>query len=227
MNGLFQNRTEAGRRLAAKLTHYAGRSDVLVLGLPRGGVTVAFEVAQRLKAPLDVLVVRKLGVPGQRELAMGAIASGGVRVLHENLVRSCQIPPSIIDAVAAEEEVELNRREKTYHSGGERQEIEGKTVILIDDGIATGFTMRAAIEVLKKQRPARLVVAVPFSSLAVYDEFVDEVHEMIVLHATDDFGSIGMAYEDFSQVTDEEVTKLMEIARATCLPSDSVRPNKN
>jgi putative phosphoribosyl transferase len=212
MNRLFQNRTEAGQLLAAQLTGHAGRPDVLVLGLPRGGVTVAFEVALRLQAPLDVLVVRKLGVPGQRELAMGALASGGVRVIHENVVRSLQIPEQIIQAVAAAEEVELKRREKAYHRRGARCEIGGKTVILVDDGIATGSTLRAAIQVLKKQRPARLVAAVPFASPSAYDEFKDQVDEMVILHSTDAFGAVGQAYENFSQVTDAEVTRLLEMS---------------
>ena len=212
MKGLFQDRADAGRYLAGQLPEYAGRRDVLVLGLPRGGVTVAFEVAQRLKAPLDVLLVRKLGVPGEKELAMGAIASGGVRVIHENLVRSLQIPKRIVDDIAAEEEVELKRREKLYHSRGGRTEIEGKTVILVDDGIATGFTMRAAIEVLKKQRPARLIVAVPFASPAVQDDIADQVDEMIVSRSTDNFTSVGMAYQNFAQVTDAEVIRLLEMA---------------
>jgi predicted phosphoribosyltransferase len=213
MNSLFRDRTEAGRVLAGQLTRYAGRLDVLALGLPRGGVTVAFEVAQRLQAPLDVLVVRKLGVPGQEELAMGAIAAGGVRVIHEDVVRSLQIPEEIIDAVAAGEEVELKRREKVFHGRWARHEIGGKTVILIDDGIATGSTLRAAIQVLKKQQPARLVVAVPFASPSACDEFEDQVDEMVVAHSTDAFWAVGQAYDNFSQVTDEEVIRLMEMSR--------------
>jgi len=226
MNRLFQNRTEAGRLLATKLTKYAGQPDVLVLGLPRGGVTVAFEVAQMLKVPLDILVVRKLGVPGHEELAMGAIATGGVRVIHENVVRGLQIPAQIIDAVAAEEEVELKRREKAYRKRDARCEVGGKTVILIDDGIATGSTMRAAVQVLKKQRPARLVVAVPFASPSAYHEFAGKVDEMVVFMSTDDFWSVGQGYENFSQVTDAEVTRLMEMngrsqetARNAALPN--------
>jgi putative phosphoribosyl transferase len=224
MNSLFRNRTEAGRLLAGKLTRYAGQPDVIVLGLPRGGVTVAFEVAQRLKAPLDVLVVRKLGVPGQKELAMGAIATGGVRVIHENLVRSLQIPERIINVVAAAEEVELKRREKIYHSRGARCGVEGKTVILVDDGIATGSTMRAAVEVLKKQQPARLVIAVPFASPAAYDDFGGQVDEMVVSNMTDDFWAVGQAYEDFSQVTDAEVTRLMEMSRASRTLPERIGP---
>lgn len=222
MTSLFQNRTEAGRLLAAKLTQYAGLPDVIVLGLPRGGVTVAFEVAQKLQAPLDVLVVRKLGVPGQKELAMGAIATGGVKVVHENLVRSLQIPERIIDRVAAVEEVELKRREKVYHSRGGRCEVEGKTVILVDDGIATGSTLRAAIEVLRKRQPARLVVAVPFASLSAYTEFGSQVDEMVVFNLTDNFWAVGQAYEDFAQVTDAEVTRLMEMADASRLHASRI-----
>jgi putative phosphoribosyl transferase len=227
MNSLFRNRTEAGRMLAARLTRYAGQPDVLVLGLPRGGVTVAFEVAQRLEAPLDVLVVRKLGVPGQKELAMGAIASGGVRVVHEDLVRSLQIPKRIIDAVAAEEEVELKRREKAYRSRRARCEIGGRTVILVDDGIATGSTMRAAIEVLKQQRPARLVVAVPFASPSACGEFKGEVDEMVVFESTDAFWAVGQAYDNFSQVTDADVTRLMEMAGASRIHPDRAGPGKD
>ncbi len=199
--------------LAAQLTQYAGQPDVLVLGLPRGGVTVAFEVAKHLNAPLDVLVVRKLGVPGQEELAMGAIAMGGVRVLHDNVVRSLHIPDDVIEAVAVREETELHRREMAYRSRGTSCEVSGKTVILIDDGIATGATLRAAIQVLKKQRPARLVVAVPFAALSVRDEFQSEVDELVVLNASNDFGAVGQVYENFSQVTDAEVTRLMDMAQ--------------
>ena len=215
MKAFFRNRADAGRQLARQLTGYAGQDDVLVLALPRGGVTVAFEVAQRLHAPLDVLVVRKLGVPGHEELAMGAIATGGVRVLNEDVVRSLRIPDSIIDAAVAVEEVELKRRERIYRSHKALWEIGGKTVILIDDGIATGSTMRAAIQVLRKHQPARLVVAVPYASSSAYDEFEGQVDEMVILNSTEAFWSVGQAYEDFSQVTDAEVTRLMEIAGAS------------
>jgi putative phosphoribosyl transferase len=220
MKRLFQNRTEAGRMLAAELIRYAGQADVLVLGLPRGGVTVAFEVAQKLKAPLDVLVVRKLGVPGQEELAMGAIAAGDVKVLDETIVRYLQIPEIIVEAVVAAEMMELERREKAYHSRGARCEIGGKTVILIDDGVATGATLRAAIQVVKKQSPARLIAAVPFASPWARDEFKGRVDEMVVLNSTDAFESVGQAYENFTQVTDAEVTRLMEIAN-----DSRIRPN--
>jgi putative phosphoribosyl transferase len=212
MKALFRNRADAGRQLALQLTGYADQGDVLVLGLPRGGVPVAFEVAQKIHAPLDVLIVRKLGVPAHEELAMGAIATGGIRVLNEDVVRSLQIPERIIDAAVAAEEVELKRRERIYRGHRALREIGGKTVLLIDDGIATGSTMRAAIEVLRKQHPARLVVAVPYAPHSVHDEFKGQVDESVTLHSTEAFWSVGQAYEDFSQVTDAEVTRLMEMA---------------
>jgi predicted phosphoribosyltransferase len=212
MKALFRNRADAGRQLAMQLTGYAGQGGVLVLGLPRGGVPVAFEVAQKIHAPLDVLIVRKLGVPGHEELAMGAIATGGIRVLNEDIVRSLQIRERIIDAVIAAEEAELKRRERTYRGEKALWEIGGKTVILIDDGIATGSTLRAAIEVLRKQQPARLVVAVPYAPRSVHDKFEGEVDEMVILNSTEAFWAVGQAYEDFSPVSDAEVTRLMEVA---------------
>jgi len=212
MKALFQNRADAGLQLALHLTGYAGRGDVLVMGLPRGGVPVAFEVAQKIHAPLDVLIVRKLGVPGYEELAMGAIATGGIRVLNENVVRSLQVPERIIDATVAVEEAELKRRERIYRGHKPMWDISGKTVILIDDGIATGSTMRAAIQVLRKQDPAHLVVAVPYAPQSVYDEFEAEADERVILNSTEAFWAVGQAYQDFSPVTDEEVTRLMDIA---------------
>jgi predicted phosphoribosyltransferase len=157
--GLFRDRSEAGRLLAAKLTAYASRPDVLVLGLPRGGVPVAYEVAQALGAPLDVFVVRKLGVPGYEELAMGAVATGGVRVLNDQLVRRLGIPGALIDTVASQERQELARRERLYREGRPPPDVRGRTVILVDDGLATGATMHAAIEALRQLQPARIVVA--------------------------------------------------------------------
>jgi len=212
MKALFRNRADAGRQLALQLTGYAGQGGVLVLGLPRGGVPVAFEVAQKIHAPLDVLIVRKLGVPGHEELAMGAIATGGIRVFNEDVVRSLQIPETIIKAAVAAEEAELKRRERIYRGHKALGEIGGKTIILIDDGIATGSTLRAAIKVLRKQQPARLVVAVPYAPHSVYDKFEGEVDEMVILNSTEAFWSVGQAYEDFSPVADAEVTRLMEIA---------------
>jgi putative phosphoribosyl transferase len=214
MKASFQNRADAGRQLARQLAGYADRGDVLVLGLPRGGVPVAFEVAQKIHAPLEVMIVRKLGVPGHEELAMGAIATGGIRVLNESVIRSLRIPDRTLEDAAAAEEVELKRRERIYRGHEASWEVGGKTVILIDDGIATGSTMRAAIQALRKQQPARLVVAVPYASSSVRDEFEGEVDDMVVLDSTESFWAVGQAYEDFSQVTDAEVTRLMEMAGA-------------
>lgn len=209
---MFRDRAEAGRLLAVELSHYADRQDVGVIGLPRGGVVVAFEVARRLKVSLDILVVRKLGVPGREELAMGAIAAGGVRVINEELVRSLRIPGSVIDAVIASEETELERRERVYRGDHRPWEIKGKTVILIDDGIATGATMLVAIHAVRKQSPACVVVAAPISSPSAYDEFEQEADEMVVLKATEAFCAVAQVYENFSQVTDAEVVHLMELA---------------
>jgi putative phosphoribosyl transferase len=212
MRNSFRDRVEAGRLLAAELSEYANREDVIVLGLPRGGVPVAYEVARKLKAPLDVFVVRKLGVPGYRELAMGAIATGGVRVLNEHIVQELGISQETIDAVAAEEERELRRRELAYRGHGASPEIAGKTVILVDDGIATGSTMRAAVQALRQQHPARLVVAVPTAAPSSCREIRHQVDEMIALMTPQEFCAVGQWYEDFSQTTDAEVTRLLEQA---------------
>jgi putative phosphoribosyl transferase len=191
MRNLFRDRTEAGQLLAKELTAYANRKDVLVLGLPRGGVPVAFEVARALKAPLDVFVVRKLGVPGHRELAMGAIASGDVRVLNEDVVEGLGLSQLTIDAVAAEELKELARRELAYRGDHPFPRLQGRTVILIDDGIATGSTMRAALKALRKQCPARIVVAVPTAAPSSYDHIKPLADEMIALMTPDDFCAVG------------------------------------
>src|SRR3954465_8514857 len=167
---LFQDRTDAGRQLAAKLAAYAGQPDVLVLALPRGGVPVAYEVAEALGASLDVFLVRKLGVPGQEELAMGAIASGGVRVLNEEVIDALGIPGAVIDAVAADEQLELERRERAYRDGRPAPEVHGRTVILVDDGLATGSTMRAAVAALRQLQPARVVVAVPVAAPSTVEQ---------------------------------------------------------
>ena len=222
MKELFRDRVEAGQLLAAELTEYAHRKDVIVLGLPRGGLPVAFEVAKKLHAPLDVFVVRKLGVPGHRELAMGAIATGGVRVLNEEVVMSIGISQKTIDAVAAEELKELKRRELAYRGHGASPEIREKTVILVDDGIATGSTMRAAVQALLKQRPARLVVAVPTAAPSSYAELKRQVDEMIALMTPPDFYAVGQWYEDFGQTTDAEVTDLLERARQMQLHGEPV-----
>ena len=206
---LFRDRTDAGRRLAARMTEYAGRPEVLVLALPRGGVPVAFEVARSLGAPLDVFLVRKLGVPGYEELAMGAIASGGVRVVNEDVVQHLGIAPEVIDAVAAREQGELERRERAYRDERPAPDVRGRTVILVDDGLATGSTMRAAALALRQQGPARVVVAVPVASREACEEFRGEVDDIVCAATPEPFMGVGRWYEDFSQTTDEEVRSLL------------------
>ena len=209
---IFRNRQDAGQRLAARLKNYAGRSDVLVLALPRGGVPVAFEVAQQLKAPLDVFLVRKLGVPGHEELAMGAIASGDTRVINEDVVRYLQIPGEVIDAVAAEEQRELERREREYRDGKPAPQVKDRVVILIDDGLATGSTMRAAAAALRKQNPSRIVVAVPVAPAETCEEFRKEVDEVVCAATPEPFQGVGLWYDNFSQTSDEEVRQLLNRA---------------
>ena len=210
---IFRDRTDAGQKLAARLAKYAHRSDVLVLALPRGGVPVAYEVAEQLGAPLDVFLVRKLGVPGYEELAMGAIASGGVRVVNDDVVRQLAIPGEVIDAVAAEERRELERRERAYRNDRPPPDVKGRTVILIDDGLATGSTMRAAAAALRKLGPERIVVAVPVSAPETCDEIREEVDEVVCAVTPEPFRGVGLWYKDFSQTTDEEVRELLERAR--------------
>jgi putative phosphoribosyl transferase len=209
---LFRDRAEAGRVLATELTKYADLPHVLVLALPRGGVPVAFEVARALHAPLEVFQVRKLGVPGHEELAMGAVASGGVRVLNEDVVRALRIPDDVIDAVAAREQRELGRREHAYRDDRPTPEVRGRTVLLIDDGLATGSTMRAAIAALRERGPARIVVAVPVGSPHTCEEFGAEADETVCARTPDPFYAVGRWYGDFSQTTDEEVHDLLERA---------------
>jgi len=210
----FRDRTEAGRLLADKLKAYAGRPDVIVLALPRGGVPVAFEVARALKAPLDVLIVRKLGAPDQPELAMGAIASGGVRVLNEDLLMYYPIPEEMIESVASREQKELERRELAYRGDRPAFDVRGRTVILVDDGIATGTTMRSAVEALKKLHAAGIVVAVPVAPVSTREEFQRlKDHVTFTCLATPDaFFAISLWYEDFPQVSDEEVCDLLKRA---------------
>jgi len=208
----FRDRREAGQVLADRLTAYAGRPDVLVLALPRGGVPVAYEVARALGAPLDVFLVRKLGVPGQEELAMGAVATGGVRVLNEQVVGALGIPPSVIEAVAAWQQQELARRERLYRGDRPPPDVRGRTVILVDDGLATGSTMRAALAALRRQQPARLVVAVPTAAPETCDELRAEADDVVCATTPEPFDSVGLWYEDFSQTTDEEVRELLERA---------------
>jgi putative phosphoribosyl transferase len=209
---IFQNRTDAGRRLAARLTSYAHRTDVLVLALPRGGVPVAYEVAKVLNAPLDVFLVRKLGVPGHEELAMGAIAGGGVRVLNEDIVNYLRIPDEVINAAAAREQRELERQSRAYRGNRLPPDVKGRVVILIDDGLATGSTMRAAAASLRLQKPRRIVVAVPVSSRETCDELRSEVDEIVCAVTPEHFQGVGLWYEDFSQTSDEEVRELLNAA---------------
>jgi putative phosphoribosyl transferase len=211
---VFRDRRDAGRALAGRLERYAGRSDVLVLALPRGGVPVAFEVGKHLIAPVDVFLVRKLGVPGHEELAMGAIASGGVRVLNEQVVRSLRISPEMIERVASAERDELERRERIYRDHRPAPDARGRTVILVDDGLATGSTMRAAVQALRQQGPTRIVVAVPVAAPETCNEFRTEVNEIVCVATPEPFVAVGSWYEDFSQTTDEEVRALLADAAA-------------
>ncbi|SRR6266496_1122484 len=206
---IYRDRIDAGKKLALRLSYYANRDDVLVLALPRGGVPVAYEVARTLRAPLDIFLVRKLGVPGQEELAMGAISTGGVRVLNDDVVGYLRIPNDVIDAVADTELKELERRERAYRGDRPEPDAQGKTVILIDDGLATGSTMRAAAAALRQQNPARIVVAVPVSATQTCDEYRMGVDEIICAKTPEPFMGVGMWYRDFSQTTDEEVREIL------------------
>ena len=209
---LFKDRRDAGKQLAQELTAYAGRSVVIVLALPRGGVPVAYEVARALHAPLDIFIVRKLGLPGHEELAIGAIASGGVRVLNEDIVRALNIPESVIESIARRELQELERRERTYRGNRPPPEVRGRTVVLVDDGLATGASMRAAVAALRAQNPARIVVAVPTAAPETCEAFESEVDEIVCAMTPEPFYGVGRWYEDFSQTTDEEVRALLEEA---------------
>jgi putative phosphoribosyl transferase len=215
MEGAFPNRAEAGRLLATKLSKYSGRDDVIVLGLPRGGVPVAHEVAQSLRVPLDVFIVRKLGVPGFEELAVGAIASGGVRVLNEEVVRALPNANEIIEAVTQRETAEVQRREHEYRDGRPAPEISGRVVILIDDGLATGATMRAAVAALRQRGAAKIVVAVPVGPPDTCREFEAEADEVVCASAPEFFQAVGQYYEDFSQTSDQEVRDLLARAAQT------------
>jgi predicted phosphoribosyltransferase len=212
MERAFPNRIEAGRQLAEKLDKYAGREDVIVLGLPRGGVPVAYEVAKRLRAPLDVFLVRKLGVPGFEELAAGAIASGGVRVLNEDVMRAIPHADEVIEAVTAREAAELERREQIYREGRPPPELRDRIVILVDDGLATGASMRAAVKALRQHGAAKIVVAVPVGPPDTCRELQEEADETICLSTPPFFQAVGQYYEDFSQTSDEDVRELLRHA---------------
>jgi predicted phosphoribosyltransferase len=210
----FHDRAEAGQQLAARLQDYAGRPDVIVLALPRGGVPVAYEVARGLQAPLDVFVVRKLGMPGHEEYAIGALASGGVRLINEQAVALHGLDPREIDRVAAAEQTELERRERSYRGERPFPDLRGKTVILVDDGLATGSTMRAAVEALRLEGPNKIVVAVPVSAADTCFAFHGVADDIVCIMTPEPFYAVGLWYEDFSQTTDEEVHELLDRARA-------------
>jgi predicted phosphoribosyltransferase len=221
MERVFRNRREGGQVLAGLLAGYRGRPDTVVLGLPRGGVPVAYEIATALHAPLDVMVVRKLGVPGHEELAMGAIASGGVQVINEEVVRHLGLTPAILAAVAAVEQQELARREQAYRGGRLPVAIEGRTVILVDDGLATGSTMRAAVTALRRRRPAGIVIAVPIAAHETCEELRLEVDEIVCAMTPTPFYGVGEWYEEFDQTRDEEVRDLLERAALVSQKSGS------
>jgi len=214
MPSRFRNRIDAGRELAAALAKYANRPDVIVLGLPRGGIPVAAEVARALHVPLDVFVVRKLGVPGHEEYAMGAIASGGVRLLDRRTVAAAGLTPAQVESVTAAERAELERRERSYRGDRPFPDLTGKTVILVDDGLATGASMRAAIEALRQERPARIVVAVPVAAPETCQAFRHVADEIVCAATPEPFYAVGRWYDDFSQTTDQEVHELLASARA-------------
>lgn len=212
----FNDRAEGGRVLAQKLVQYANDSNVVVLALPRGGVPVAYEVAKALKAPLDVFVVRKLGIPGFEEYAMGAIASGGIRVLNDNVISYLRLPVEVVDEVTAEEFSELERRERMYRGTRAPVDVTGQTVIVVDDGLATGSTMRAAVKALRKKNPKKIVVAVPVGARDTCDSFKNEVDTIAVCAITPEpFNAVGLWYRDFSQTTDAEVQQLLRRAQQT------------
>ena len=217
----FRNRRDAGRRLAAELRTYANRSDVIVLALPRGGVPVGYEVATALDVPLDVFVVRKLGLPWHEELAMGALASGGVRILDDDLIRVARVSTEDIERVTAAEQVELERRERRYRGDRPFPDLTGKTVLLVDDGLATGSTMRVAVAALRQEVPRRIVVAVPVAAPATCDAFRDIADDIVCAVTPEPFRAVGLWYDDFSQTTDEEVHELLVQAGG---PPGSRRP---
>jgi putative phosphoribosyl transferase len=207
---IFGDRSEAGRTLAGKLQRYAHREDVIVLALPRGGVPVAAEIAVALSVPMDLFLVRKLGVPGHEELAMGAIASGGVRVLNEPVVAELRISDRVIQAVGEREAAELRRREIAYRGMRPEPEVAGRTVILVDDGLATGSTMRAAVRALRMQSPAKIIVAVPVGAASTCADLAREADEIVCAEMPEPFFAVGYWYSDFSQTTDDEVRALLD-----------------
>jgi putative phosphoribosyl transferase len=215
----FRDRRDAGIRLASKLSSYANDPSVLVLGLPRGGVPVAYEVAAALRVPLDVFVVRKLGVPGHRELAMGAIASGGIRVLNREVIDAVRIPGAMIDAVAAQEQQELERQQRLYRGAAPFPSLAGRTVIVVDDGLATGSTMRAAVRALRQSNPARIVVAAPVAAAETCRSLALEADQVVCCNVPETFTAVSLWYEEFSQTTDQEVRNLLEAIASDVAPA--------
>jgi predicted phosphoribosyltransferase len=205
----FRDRSEAGRLLADRVRGYAHRPDVIVLALPRGGVPVAYEVARALDAPLDVFLVRKLGVPGHEEFAFGAIATGGIRVINQDVVQALGIPARLIDAIAAREQQELERRERLYRGTRPPPDVRDRTVILVDDGLATGSTMLAAVRALRSERAGRIVAAVPVASPEACEQLGEEADDVICAVTPEPFDAVGLWYQDFSQTTDDEVKELL------------------
>lgn len=218
----FADRTEAGKMLGEALSDYAGKTDVLVLGLPRGGVPVAYEVAKALAAPVDLWLVRKLGVPGQEELAMGAMAGKDTRVLNQEIINLLNIDQTSLNATIARERAELERRNSLYRQGRPPPDIQGKTIILVDDGLATGATMRAAIASLRHAGAARIIVAVPVGAASAGEKIRKEADEVVCLYTPEPFYGVGQWYDDFSQTTDEEVLALLD--RANTKPGKTVAP---
>lgn len=219
---VFKDRYDAGQALAERLKQYTRRTDVIVLALPRGGVPVGYAVVEDLGVPLDFILVRKLGVPGHEELAMGAIASNGVRVLNEQVVQALKIPPAIIEQVTVEEQRELERRERAYRGDRPPLDVHDKTVILTDDGLATGSTMHAAVQALREKNPARIVVAVPTAPPDVCEEFRRKVDEMICAITPEPFYGVGLWYNNFEQISDAEVRDLLQRAAERHLQADGV-----
>jgi predicted phosphoribosyltransferase len=209
----FQDRFAGGRALAALLSRYAGRNDVLILALPRGGVPVAYEIARALQAPLDVLLVRKLGVPGHEELAMGALASGGTRVLHDSVIYELNIPDEVIERVSAREQQELERREQLFRAGRPPLDVSGRVVILVDDGLATGSTMRAGAQALRQMKPEKLVIAVPVGAEETCASLASAADEVVCVATPHPFHAVGLWYEEFPQNTDDEVCALLARAQ--------------
>lgn len=221
---IFRDRTDAGRRLAQRLQKYAGRPGLLVLGIPRGGVPVAFEIASALKVPLDIFVSRKLGVPGQEELAFGAVASGGACLLDDEIVTAAGISASDIERVIEREKRELERREQVFRTGRPQLRVEGMTVVLVDDGIATGASIGVAVAALRQQGPAEIVVAAPVIPASTLQRLQREVDEVVCLHSPRKFYAIGEFYDDFSQATDQQVIELLELASRRDHPSPRAAP---